>query len=494
MTELCDLSAVELRRLIGARQVSPREVWASCRARMEQVNGAVNAVVAIDEEGAAAQALAAEQAVLRGEALGALHGLPLGIKDLNETRGLRTTHGSLIYRDHVPAEDESLVARLRAAGGLIACKTNTPEFGAGANTVNKVYGATGNPFDPRLTCAGSSGGSAVALALDMVPLATGSDLGGSLRTPAAYCGVVGFRPTPGRVPCRESSRGYAPLSVEGPMARSVADVALMLAVLAEHDPLDPLSRPGETASLAQPWPVDPASLRVVFSEDLGVAPVEQGIRRVFRDRMARIQHVYKSAERRDPPRADASPVFETLRAHGFVAAHRAHYEQHRELLGPNVVVNTERGLKLSAREVGEAEQAHSALLRRFMTWLDEVDLLVCPAAAVTPFDKTQLYPTHVDGRPLDTYIHWVCLAYAITLTGSPSLVIPCGLDEQGLPFGIQLVGKRWDEARLLGIGLALEAELARIPECRRPRPDLAGLAGRSADGARDKPSLGARQV
>ncbi len=477
MTELCELSAVELRRMIGAKQASPREIWASCRAHIDAVNGAVNAVVAIDEAGAAAQAAAAEQAVMAGDELGPLHGLPLGIKDLNETKGLRTTHGSLIYQDNVPAADESVVARLRAGGGMIVAKTNTPEFGAGANTVNKVYGATGNPFDPRLTCAGSSGGSAVALALDMLPLCNGSDLGGSLRTPAGFCGVVGFRPTPGRVASRESTRSYSPLSVDGPMARNVGDVALMLSVLAAHDPADPLSRPGETESLARPRPVDPASLRVVMSEDLGVAPVDDGIRRVFRDRMTRIQHLFRSAERRDPPLDDASPIFEVLRATGFVASHRDHYDKHKAVLGPNVVNNTEAGLKLTGPQIAQAEAAHSNLFRRYLGWMDEIDLLIAPTAAVSPFPKTQLYPSEINGQPLASYTTWFLLASAITLTGHPVLVLPCGRDEQGLPFGIQLVGKRWDEARLLGIGLALEAELARIPECRRPLPDRTLLGG-----------------
>lgn len=475
MTDLCELPAVELRRLIGAKKISPVELWRACRERIGHLNAAVNAVVAIDEAGADAQAKAAELAVLRGDLLGPLHGLPLGIKDLNETRGLRTTHGSLIYQDNVPAEDESVVARQRAAGGLIVAKTNTPEFGAGANTTNKVYGATGNPFDPALTCAGSSGGSAVALALDLLPLCNGSDLGGSLRTPAGFCGVVGFRATPGRVACRETTRSYSPLSVEGPMARNVADVALYLSVLAAHDPADPLSRPGETESLARPRPVDPASLRVVASEDLGCAPVDDGIRRAFRDRVGRIQHLFKTLERRDPPLADAPGIFDVLRATGFVASHRAHYEQHKALLGPNVINNTEFGMTLTGPQVAAAEAAHSLLFRRFLGWMEEVDLLIAPTAAVSPFPKTQLYPTEINGQPLASYTSWFLLASAVTLTGHPVLVLPCGLDEKGMPFGIQLVGKRWDEARLLGIGLALEAELARIPECRRPLPDLARL-------------------
>lgn len=475
MSDLFSLSAVELRALIGARRVSPREVWWSFRERRDRTNGAVNAIVAQDDEATEAAALAAEQAVMAGEALGALHGLPIGIKDLNETRGLRTTHGSLIYKDLVPRADDRQTAVLRAAGGLIAGKTNTPEFGAGANTTNKVYGATGNPFDPALTCAGSSGGSAVALALDMVPLASGSDLGGSLRTPSAFCGTVGLRPTPGCVPVPDSTRAYSPLSVEGPMARSVADVALMLSVMAGHDPADPLSRPGRTQALARPAPVDPGTLRVAVSEDLGAVPVDEGIRRVFRARVAAFRHLFKELAERDPPLSDATPIFETLRAAGFVASQRAHYERHRDLLGPNVIANTEAGLALTGPQVAEAEKAHTQLFRRFLGFMDEVDLLICPAASVSPFDKTQLHPTEINGQPLPTYITWIGITYAVTLTGHPVLALPCGVDEKGLPFGIQVVGKRWDEARLLGIGLALEAAFKGIPGCERPVPSPSPL-------------------
>ena len=257
MTELCDLSALELRRLIGAKRISPVELLASCRARTERINGAVNAFVATCWDRAEAEARAAEQAVMAGEALGPLHGLPIGIKDLALTEGLRTTFGSPQFADFVPEADERQVAAVRRAGAIVVGKTNTPEFGAGANTVNPVYGATGNPFDPDKTCAGSSGGSAVALATGMVPLATGSDMGGSLRNPAAYCGVVGFRPSPGAVPHELRLVGWSPLGVQGPMGRTVADAALLFGAMAGTDQRDPLSwpqAPGHAASSRSIWP------------------------------------------------------------------------------------------------------------------------------------------------------------------------------------------------------------------------------------------------
>jgi len=471
---LCEETAVTLRRLIGDKEISPRELLAACKERIAAVNPAVNAVVAEDPRAEAA-AEAAGAAVLRGEYLGPLHGLPLGIKDLTETEGLVTTFGSPLYRNNVPAADDPLVRRLRAAGGVIAGKTNTPEFGAGANTTNPVYGATGNPFDPVKTCAGSSGGSGVALALSMLPLCTGSDLGGSLRTPAAYCGVVGLRPTPHLVPDARGSRIFSPLSVEGPMARNVADLRLLLSAMAGESAADPLSRPYDPQALFNGRDGEPASVTVAFSEDLGVAPVSAEVRALFRNRVEAMRPLFKGAIDRDPPLAGANWVFETLRAVGFLAGYRTIYEKNPGRLGPNVRANVALGLKRSAADVADAQVAHAALYRAFRAFMDEVDFLICPAASVQPFDKTQLFPQDIDGQPLETYISWIAITYAITLTACPSLVLPCGLDGKGLPFAVQIVGKPWQETALLRFGENLEAALAQLPHCGRPLPDLAKL-------------------
>lgn len=471
---LCDLPAVTLRRLIGSKAISPRELWADCEARIDAVNPAVNAVVARDGRMAEAAA-AAEAAVLRGDSLGPLHGLPLGIKDLTETEGLVTTFGSPLYADYVPKADEPLTGELRAAGALIAAKTNTPEFGAGANTTNRVYGATGNPFDPARTCAGSSGGSAVALALSMLPLCTGSDLGGSLRTPASYCGVVGLRPTPGLVPRPKSLKIFQPLSVEGPMARSVADLRLLLEAMAGHEAHDPLSRPRPACSFWAP-PADLASLKVAVSEDLGVAPVSAEVRGLFRGRVERFRGLFGACDEADPPLADAHWVFETLRALGFLAAFRGLYERNPDDLGPNVRANTALGLERSAADVADAMVGQAKLYRAFQSFLEDRDLLICPVATVQPFDKTKLYPETIDGQAMPTYITWISITYALTLTGCPVLALPCGLDAKGLPFGLQIVGKPWREAELLAAGEALEAAFAGLPDCGRPLPDLEALA------------------
>ncbi len=475
MTELCDLSAVELRRRIGTKEVSPIELLDACLARIEAVNPALNAVVALDTKRARAEAEAAEKAVRQGDDLGPLHGLPVGIKDLTATEGLRTTYGSRIYENNVPEADEQIVADIRGAGGIILGKTNTPEFGAGANTRNGVYGATGNPFDPELTCGGSSGGSAVALATGMLPLATGSDLGGSLRTPAGFCGVVGFRPTPGTVPNDMRTSALLSLPVDGPMGRSVADAALLMSALVGEDPRDPLTRPLDPSLLDAPQVFDLSSLRVATSADLGCAPVDKDIDATFRARMAKISGFFSECSARDPDLGPAHEVFEILRGVIFIASHKDRVEQHRDILGPNVLENTERAYKYSAADVAWAHVEQTNLYRRFVDMFDEVDILIAPACAVSPFPHAEWSVKEINGAPMETYMRWLALSYGITLTLHPTVVIPCGLDHRGLPFGIQIVGRYQCDAEVLAIALALERALAGDKDLARPVPDLAKL-------------------
>ncbi len=475
LTELCDLDAVELRRLIGTKKASPVEALESCVARIEAVNPALNAMVALDLERARAEAKAAEKALRAGDELGPLHGLPIGIMDLTATAGLRTTYGSRIYENNVPEADEKIVADIRAAGGIVLGKTNTPEFGAGGNTRNGVYGATGNPFDPVLTSGGSSGGSAAALATGMVPLATGSDFGGSLRTPAGYCGVVGIRPTPGTVPDELRPVALSPLPVDGPMGRTVADAALLMSALVREDPLDPFSRPLDFELLGAPQALDLASLRVATSPDLGCASVERGIRATFDTRMARIAPLFASCEARDPDLGPVHEVFEILRGVNFIAAHKERLERHRDILGPNVIDNTERALAYSAADVAWAHVEQAKLYRRFVALFDEVDLLICPACSVSPFPHAAWSVAEIDGRKMDTYMRWLAITYGVTMTIHPVAVIPCGLDAKGLPFGIQLVGRYQGDAELLAIAHNLERALAGDPELARPKPDPAKL-------------------
>ena len=479
MSELCDRSAVELRAMIARGDLAPVELLDSCIARTEAVNPVLNAVVATDYERARAAAKRAGDAVARGDALGLLHGLPVGIKDLNDTAGLRTTYGSQIFAEHVPESDDSVVTAVKAAGGIVAAKTNTPEFGAGANTVNAVYGFTGNPFDPQRTCGGSSGGSGVALASGMMPLATGSDLGGSLRTPAAYCGVVGFRPTPGLVPHDVRGHAWNPLPVQGPMGRSVADVALLTAAMVGCHLDDPLSAAVEGAAYLDLPEMDLGDLKVAFSEDLGFAPMDSGIRALFRARRDAVAGLFGRAEDADPPLGDADHTFEVLRAVGFLAGYRALLEQQPDKVGPNVTANVKLGMTFSADDVAQALTAQTQLYRRFVTFMADYDLLIAPVASVPPFAKGTLFASEINGQPLKTYISWMGITFGLTLTVHPVIVLPCGLDHTGMPFGLQLVGRPGAEPRLLAMAQSLERALADIADCQRPRPDIAALSAQA---------------
>jgi len=476
MTEPCDLTAVEARGLIGQRKLSPVELLESCVRRIERTNGAVNATVAMDVEAAHLRAGAIEQAIGRGEDAGLLAGLPIGIKDLQATAGLRTTLGSLLFKDHVPAEDELGVANIRRAGGVILAKTNTPEFGAGANTTNRVYGPTGNPFDPAKTCAGSSGGSAVALALGQVPLATGSDYGGSLRTPAAFCGVAGFRPSPGLVPSVDRAASLSPFSVMGPMGRTIADAHLLLRAQLSCDKRDPFSSRDVESIPAQLSGADLGKLRAAVSPDLGCAPVDRSIAAIFRERVARFRHVFREVEERAPGFANVHDTFEVLRGVHFVSAHRERLEKSRALLDRNVIDNTERGLELSLGDVARAHVEQTRLYKRILAFFREVDVLICPAAAVSPFPHSQLFVEEINGERMPTYMRWLAITYAPTTALCCAAALPCGVDHAGMPFGIQVIGPHGADARVLEVAHALEQVLAADKTTARPVPNLNELA------------------
>ncbi len=483
MSEPCDLAAVDARQLIGHGSLSPVELLESCLARISAVNGAVNAVVALDEEGARAKARDAERAVMAGEKLGPLHGLPVLIKDTQDTEGLPTTYGSPLFAGHIPFADQDSVARLRAAGAIIFGKTNTPEWAAGGNTRNRVYGATGNPFDPSRSAAGSSGGSAVALACGMAPLASGSDTGGSLRNPAAYAGIVGMRPSAGLVASERRAFGWSNLSTDGPMARNVADTALMLSVMASDDRRDPLAYtlPGEAVrGKSERWSPAPklslSGLRVGITEDFGFAPTEQQVRRVFRRRVAALEPYFASVEEASPDCVGADDTFAVLRSSLFLAMHGRTFRERREMLGPNVRANVEEGLGYSLDDYARASVAQTRIYRSFQDYFVHHDVLLSPSITLSPRPWSELYPTEIDGRPTRSYFHWLALAYAVTLTGHPALSLPLGLDEAGMPFGLQIVGPRGGDAIVLGIAAAIEVAVANDAALRRPVPDIARLA------------------
>jgi Asp-tRNA(Asn)/Glu-tRNA(Gln) amidotransferase A subunit family amidase len=476
MTELCDLSAVELRRGIGAKEISPVELLRSCRERIAATNPTLNAVTATCWERATAEAEAAEKAVLRGDALGPLHGLPIGIKDLNETEGLRTTWGSPLYADYVPTKDERMVAAVRAAGAIVVGKTNVPEFGAGANTNNPVYGPTGNPFDPKRICGGSSGGSAVALATSMLPLCTGSDTGGSLRIPAAFCGVVGFRPTPGVVASERRPVGWTPITTQGPMGRDVADTLLLMQAQVSSDSRDPLAAAVDPADFAALAPVDLGSLRVAVSDDLGYMPLDPRIRATFRERIELVKSAFKSCEWRHPPMAGVDDAFAVLRALSFLAQHKERYEKHRDKLGPNIVANVEQGLAMSLEDAARGFATATKIYRAFQEFFREVDLLITPTVSVPPFPLEQRYMKVIDGQELPTYFAWLAPTYALSLVGHPSVSLPCGMEPTGTPFALQLCGPARGDKRLFDMAHALERHMARDKRTARPLPDLAALA------------------
>jgi len=476
MTEPCDLCAVEARRCIADRSLSPVELLQSCVARIEKTNRSVNAIVAIDVEKARKRAEAIEQALGRGEEIGLLAGLPIGVKDLQATAGLRTTNGSLLFKDQVPVEDEESVANVRQADGVILAKTNTPEFGAGGNTTNLVYGPTGNPFDAAKTCGGSSGGSAVAVALGQVSLATGTDYGGSLRTPAAFCGVVGFRPSPGVVPSIDRASSLNPFRVTGPMGRTVADAHLLLRAQIGDAKGDPLSSSGNRRIPAELTGADLGRLRAALSHDLGCAPVDRAIARVFSERVTYFRHVFKEVQERAPNFGNVHEVFEVLRGTHYVAAHRERLEKSRELLGRNVIDNTERGLDLSPDDVSRAHVEQNVLYKRFLAFFEEVDVLICPAASVSPFPHSQLFVEAVNGERMHTYMRWLTLGYAPTMAMACAAVVPCGVDHLGLPFGIQVIGPNGSDARVLQIAHALEQVLGQNAATSRPLPNVHTLA------------------
>jgi amidase len=454
--DLCFATATELAARIRAREVSATEVVQAHLDQIERVNPKVNAIVTLTAERALAEARAADQAIARGEPGGPLRGLPVAHKDLVPTRGIRTTYGSPIYRDHVPDADGLIVERLRGAGAITIGKTNTPEFGAGSQTFNEVFGRTLNPYDVSKTCGGSSGGAAVALACGMVPIADGSDLGGSLRNPAAFCNVVGFRTSPGRVPVWPAETAWFPLSVQGPMARTVADVALLLSAMAGPDRRAPISvaEPGER--FRTPLGRDFRGVRVAWSRDLGGLPVDRRVSAAIEAQRRAFESLGCAVEDAEPDMADAREIFQVWRAWAFSVKYGPLLAEHRHQMKDTVIWNIEQGFKLTGREIGEAEVKRTALYHRVRVFMERHEFLVLPATQVPPFDVTQPYVTEINGVALPTYIDWMRACSDITVTGLPSIAVPAGFTPEGWPVGLQIVGRHQDEWGVLQLAHAFE--------------------------------------
>jgi len=456
MLEICTLSANELARRVRARDLSSREVVGAFLARIDSVNPRVNAIVTLVADMAMERAAAADEALARGEAVGPLHGLPIAHKDLQPTRGIRTTFGSPLYRDFVPDDDSLLVERVRNAGAITIGKTNTPEFGAGSQTFNPVFGATLNPYDLTKTCGGSSGGAAVALACNMLPLADGSDMGGSLRNPAGFCSVVGLRTSPGRVPVWPSAAAWSTLSVDGPIGRSVADVALLLGALAGPDCRSPIALNDPGAAFSAPLGRDFKGVRVAWWRDLGGLPVDPRVRKVVDQQRRVFESLGCRVEEAEPDFTDFDAVFKTLRAMAFLAGVAERVGPRRSEVKDTIRWELERGERLTPLEIAKAESKRTELFHRMRRFMDTYEFFVLPTAQVPPFDVNQPYVTEIDGVEMDTYIDWMKSCYYISVVGNPAISVPAGFTSEGLPVGLQIVGRHRDDLGVLRIAHAFE--------------------------------------
>lgn len=449
-TDLPSVPAGELRRLVAEREVSPVEVIQACLDRVERFNPAVNAVVTLNER-ALDEAKALEARLARGEDPGMLCGVPVGIKDVTPVKQLRTTYGSPLYRDHVPAEDALIVQRLRAAGAVVIGKTNTPEFAAGGNTFNEVFGRTRNPWDPSRSAGGSTGGGAAGLVTGMIALAEGTDLGGSLRIPASFCGVVGLRPSPGLVPTYPSDWVWDTLQVSGPMARTVRDVALMLQAVAGPSAFAPLAQPVEGRNFVAAASRGPDRTRpVAYCADIAGIGVDADVERVCRDAAFALEGEGMTVEEVPLDLSFARDAFVALRGLWFVAHMHTRLDQ-TDAFGDNVRNNIRSGLATSAEQLGAAEHARSRLWHVFRELLGKYEYLLTPCMAVPPFPVEQNYPETIAGRKMETYIDWLAPTFVLSLTGLPVAAVPAGLGGGGLPVGLQIVGPARGEEKVLAL-------------------------------------------
>jgi amidase len=455
-SSICFLSAIEMAHLIRAKKLSAREALAAHLKQIERVNSKVNAIVTLVPEMAAAAAAKADQMQAHKETLGPLHGLPVAHKDLLETRGIRTTYGSSLFRDYVPDEDNIVVDRMRRAGAITIGKTNVPEFGAGSQTFNKVFGATRNPYDLTKTCGGSSGGAAVSLACGLAPVVSGTDTGGSLRNPAAFCNVVGFRPSVGRVPNPEAAFAWSTLSTSGCLGRSVGDLAYVLSTIAGPDPRAPLSinEPGEF--FVRPLDRTFKGVRVAWFKDLGGVPFEPRVRAVIDTHRKTFESLGCVVEQAEPDFAPAEIAFRVLRALASANAYGARLHDHPDAFKDTLKGEIEEGLRLTGMDVARAETAHAQLWRGFQAFLEKYEYFVLPTTQLPPFDVDTPYPTEIAGVKFDNYIDWMKSCWYISATGNPAASVPGGFTPEGLPVGVQIVGRNKEDFSVLQMAHAFE--------------------------------------
>jgi len=458
--DLCFTPAVELREMLKKKDISPVELIQTFLERIEKVNPRINAYVTLVPEMALEAARKAEAAILQGGEAESLTGIPVSIKDNTLTAGIRTTFGSKLYEDFVPTEDELLVERVKKAGGIILGKTNTPEFAAGASTFNQVFGITRNPWDTAYTVGGSSGGAAASVAAGIGPLASGSDLGGSLRLPGSFCGVIGLRPSPGRVPRYPSLLNWDDLSVQGPIARTIPDTALFLDALSGPDGRSPVSLPREATPFLQATQnPEVRNLKIAWSDNLNLMSVDPVVLKEARKAVNVFRNLGCDVTEDCPDFSGARETALILRGVRFVAVYGERYQndsEFRRWVNPLVTGNIEYGLKLSVQEIAWAHRQRSDIWNKVKAFFDKYDLLLTPTAPIPPFLAEVKYPTEIAGKPMENYLDWAMLTYAITMVGNPAISVPCGWTENGLPVGIQIVGRYHGEAALLRAAAAYE--------------------------------------
>jgi amidase len=454
--DLCDRPAREIAALLQARAASAVEVLDAHLARIAALNPALNAIVTLDAHDARAQAAAIDTARARGAALGPWAGLPIAIKDMEATRGMRTTLGSPIFRDAIPGHDALFVERLRGHGLVILGKTNTPEFAMGSQTFNPVFGATRNPWNPDMTCGGSSGGAAVCVATGMLPFADGSDIGGSLRNPGNFNHVLGLRPSPGRVPDAPSVEGWHGLSVLGPIARTASDAAFLLAAMAGPDARDPLSIAEDPAAFLRPLDRDLRGVRVAVSRTLGGLPVDPEVARVLQEGVALLQQQGCIVEEEEPDFAGADLAFDTQRALFFAARYAPLLAAHRHEMKDTAVWNIEQAAALTPQRIIEASLARTRVFHAMRAFLERHEFLIAPVNQVPPFPVGKPFVTEINGVTMGSYIEWMRSCTRISITSHPAASVPCGFTRSGLPVGLQVVGRYRDEFGVLQMAHAIE--------------------------------------
>ncbi|MGO4910341.1 amidase [Pseudorhodobacter sp. W20_MBD10_FR17] len=478
---LMTLSARDVLRRFADRRLTPTDYLAVCLERISKVNPKINALTAIDTERAIFEAAQASSRWSAGTPKGPLDGLPIGVKDIQDTEGLLTSHGSPRMRSYVPKSDFPMVARLRNAGAIILAKTNVPECGAGGNSRNPVWGATANPFDANLIAGGSSGGSAAALAANLLPVCTGSDTGGSLRLPAALCGIVGFRPSVDVIAHPTRPLGWSGISVLGPMTRTVDDLTLILSISHGYHPDDPLSAQSAQTRFTTLPDVDLSALRVGYSEDFGGAPVDLAIRETFRDRIEKIAPHVQDCCPVDLNLGNMDRCFDILRAESFLAAFGEVTKTEPTAFGLDIQTNVELGQSMSLADRAWAHAEQTRILRRFNALMQDFDVILLPTAPVSPFPWTQGHAAEIEGQSMDIYYRWLALTYRGSLAGGPSITLPCGRDPQGMPFGLQVLGAVRSDEALLATAKSLETLFAGNPDMARPCPDMTSLTPSGID-------------